>query len=333
MSATASAPECASTAMARLSASLRSGVPGPAWGARSPLRTQIVRNETAHSAHATSRIVQVSQSMTMPGTLTTTTDIVRPPAGRNASSGSGTGTGTGLSVGTVPRCTPCRGVVPAMSVGPPSVSAVPENALLPTRPGGRLDLLDRTRSDHGTPRQLGLDEVGQPLAETTFVVVDLETTGGSPASCAITEIGAVKVRGGEVLGEFQTLVDPGTSVPPMITVLTGITDAMLVGAPRIGEVLPSFLEFSRGAVLVAHNAAFDVGFLRAAATRLDLPWPRPVVVDTVALARRVVTRDEAPNNKLSSLAALFRATTTPRDQAARTSTGDSCRQAGFPARA
>lgn len=202
-----------------------------------------------------------------------------------------------------------------MSVGPSSVSAVPENALLPTRPGGRLDLLDRTRSDHGTPHQLGLDEVGLPLAETTFVVVDLETTGGSPASCAITEIGAVKVRGGEVLGEFQTLVDPGTSVPPMITVLTGITDAMLVGAPRIGEVLPSFLEFARGAVLVAHNAAFDVGFLRAAATRLDMPWPRPVVVDTVALARRVVTRDETPNNKLSSLAALFRATTTPNHRA------------------
>lgn len=182
------------------------------------------------------------------------------------------------------------------------------------RPGGRLALVDRSRAASGTPVQLGLDEVGVPLAEVTFVVVDLETTGGSPTSSAITEVGAVKVRGGEVLGEFQTLVDPGMAVPPMITVLTGITDAMLVGAPRIGEVLPSFLEFAGlgpGTVLVAHNARFDVGFLRAAADRLDLPWPAPQVLDTVALARRVVTRDEAPNHKLGTLAALFGAVTSP----------------------
>ncbi|MEE6274452.1 DEDD exonuclease domain-containing protein [Georgenia sp. MJ206] len=181
-------------------------------------------------------------------------------------------------------------------------------------PGARLPLEDATRAADGVPLQLGMDELGSSLAETTFVVVDLETTGGSPASSEITEIGAVKVRGGEVLGEFQTLVDPGTSVPPMITVLTGITDAMLVGAPRIEEVLPAFLEFaglSGGTVLVAHNAAFDVGFLKAAAARMDLLWPGPPVVDTVKLARRVVTRDEAPNNKLGTLAALFGATTSP----------------------
>ncbi len=200
-------------------------------------------------------------------------------------------------------------------MGSPTVTAVRENLLVPRSPGGRLDLLDARRSDTGTPHQPRLDDVGTSLAETTFVVVDLETTGGSPATCAITEIGAVKVRGGEVLGEFQTLVDSGTSVPPMITVLTGITDAMLVGAPRIAEVLPSFLEFARGAVLVAHNAPFDIGFLRAAASQLDLAWPRPVVVDTVALARRVVTRDESPDNKLSSLATLFGAAVTPNHRA------------------
>ena len=71
---------------------------------------------------------------------------------------------------------------------------------------------------------------------------------------AITEIGAVKVRGGEVLGEFATLVDPGRSIPPQITILTGITDSMVYDAPQIGAVLPSFLEFIRGSVLVAHNA-------------------------------------------------------------------------------
>ncbi|GAB2602036.1 DEDD exonuclease domain-containing protein [Pseudactinotalea suaedae] len=154
-----------------------------------------------------------------------------------------------------------------------------------------------------------------PLHEVTFVVVDLETTGGSPSSSEITEIGAVKVRGGEVLGEFATLVNPGVAIPPTITVLTGITTAMVISAPRIQEVLPSFLEFAHGAVLVAHNAAFDVGFLKANAARMDLAWPRPAVVDTVRLARRVVTRDEAPNHKLHTLARLFASATTPNHRA------------------
>ncbi|WP_098458838.1 DEDD exonuclease domain-containing protein [Flavimobilis soli] len=167
----------------------------------------------------------------------------------------------------------------------------------------------------GTPVQLGLDELGTPLHEVTFVVLDLETTGGKPGAEEITEIGAVKVRGGEVVGEFQTLVNPGVPVPPRIAVLTGITTAMVVDAPRIREVLPSFWEFIHGAVLVAHNASFDIGHLKAAASAMDLAWPGNRVVDTVALARRVVTRDEAPNHKLSTLAALFRATTTPEHRA------------------
>ncbi|WP_448629268.1 exonuclease domain-containing protein [Cellulomonas soli] len=159
--------------------------------------------------------------------------------------------------------------------------------------------------------QLTLDEVGTPLHEVTFVVVDLETTGGTPVDCEITEIGAVKVRGGQVLGEFQTLIDIGGPVPPYIQVLTGITTSMLVGAPRLAEVLPSFLEFAGDAVLVAHNAAFDIGFLKAAAARTGHAWPGNRVVDTVRLARRAVLRDEAPNHKLSTLAALFHATVTP----------------------
>ncbi|TDE88957.1 DEDD exonuclease domain-containing protein [Occultella glacieicola] len=190
-----------------------------------------------------------------------------------------------------------------------------ENLLHPPRPGRRLDLSDAGRSPYQAsgqaPVQLALEDVGTPLYHATFVVVDLETTGGSPAASEITEIGAVKVRGGEVLGEFQTLVNPGVGIPPMITVLTGITNAMVIEAPPIAEVLPAFLEFAHGAVLVAHNARFDVGFLKAAAARMDLSWPRPQVVDTVALARRVVTRDEAPNHKLGTLAALFHAETTP----------------------
>ena len=155
------------------------------------------------------------------------------------------------------------------------------------------------------------DSLGEPLHDTTFVVVDLETTGGSAAVDSITEIGAVKVRGGEVLGEFQTLINPGTGIPPFIVVLTGITDAMVAPAPMIGEVLPAFLEFAKGAVLVAHNAPFDLGFLRAACERHEMAWPAHRKVDTAVLARRVLTRDEAPNCKLATLARLFRTDTEP----------------------
>jgi DNA polymerase-3 subunit epsilon len=155
------------------------------------------------------------------------------------------------------------------------------------------------------------DDLGTPLAGVTFVVVDLETTGGSPAESHITEIGAVKVRGGEVLGEFQTLVNPHVPIPAFIQVLTGITDAMVADAPRIESALPAFLEFARGSVLVAHNARFDVSFLKAAAAQTGVRWPGFEVLDTVLLARQLVPRDEARNHKLSTLAALFGSPTTP----------------------
>ena len=159
--------------------------------------------------------------------------------------------------------------------------------------------------------QATFDSLGEPLHDVTFVVLDLETTGGSANTDSITEIGAVKVRGGEVLGEFQTLVNPGNGIPPFIIVLTGITDAMVAPAPTIDGVLPAFLEFVHGAVLVAHNAPFDLGFLKAACERHGMDWPTHRKVDTAVLARRVLTRDEAPNCKLSTLARLFRAATEP----------------------
>jgi DNA polymerase-3 subunit epsilon len=170
-----------------------------------------------------------------------------------------------------------------------------------------------------------VDEI--PLREITFVVVDLETTGGrarsnpkTPATpCdAITEIGAVKVRGGVVLGEFATLVDPQRSIPPQIVRLTGITTTMVCDAPAIDAVLPMFFEFAGldlGAVLVAHNAGFDTGFLRAAAQRCGIPWPRPEVLCTVRLARRVLTREEAPSVRLAELARLFAVATEPTHRA------------------
>ena len=163
--------------------------------------------------------------------------------------------------------------------------------------------------------QQSFDELGTPLRDVTFCVVDLETTGGAPGSSAITEIGAVKVRGGEVLGEFQTLVNPHEPIPPFIAVLTGITDGMVASSPGIASVLPAFLEFAHGCVLVAHNAPFDVGFLRHDALVHGHDWPDFAVVDTALVARRVLTPDDAPNCKLSTLARVFRAGTTPNHRA------------------
>ncbi len=163
--------------------------------------------------------------------------------------------------------------------------------------------------------QPSFDELGTPLRDVTFCVVDLETTGGAPGVSSITEIGAVKVRGGELIGEFQSLVNPSEPIPPFIAVLTGITDAMVASSPRIGAVLPAFLEFARNCVLVAHNAPFDVGFLKYDADANGYAWPDFGVVDTALLARRVLTPDEAPNCKLGTLARLFRAATTPNHRA------------------
>src|SRR3954453_6710457 len=180
------------------------------------------------------------------------------------------------------------------------------------------DLATRSPEEH-SPRwesQRTFDDLGSPLRDITFCVVALETTGGSAsAGSMITEVGAVKVRGGEVLGEFQTLVNPHQSIPPFIAVLTGITDSMVAAAPPIEQVLPQFLEFAQGSVLVAHNAPFDVGFLKFFAERQQRPWPAFEVLDTAKLARRVVTRDDAPNCKLSSLAVAFGSTTTPNHRA------------------
>ena len=160
-----------------------------------------------------------------------------------------------------------------------------------------------------------VDPAALSLADTTFVVLDLETTGGAADGAGITEIGAVKVRGGEELGVFATLVNPGERLPPFITVLTGITEAMLAPAPPIETVLPSLLEFLRGSVLVAHNAPYDVGFLKAACARHGYTWPNPRVLDTAAVARRALTRDEVPNRKLGTLAQFFHATVQPTHRA------------------
>ena len=153
--------------------------------------------------------------------------------------------------------------------------------------------------------QGSFEDLGVPLSEVTFCVVDLETTGGSPSASAITEIGAVKVKCGEVVGTFQTLVNPGCGIPVFIQLLTGIAESLVADAPSIEGVLPNFLEFARGTVLVAHNARFDIGFLNAALKRADYPRLDHRVIDTAGLARKVLA-GEVPNNRLETLARHLR---------------------------
>ena len=153
--------------------------------------------------------------------------------------------------------------------------------------------------------QRSFDDLGAPLAQVTFCVLDLETTGASPEACAITEVGAIKVRGGECLGTFQTLVNPGAAIPPGITMLTGITEAMVLPAPPIDEVLPALLEFVGGSVVVGHNVRFDLAFLHAAMRRSHRPRLANRWTDTCAIARRLV-RDEVRDCRLLTLANHFR---------------------------
>ncbi|OCA93921.1 DEDD exonuclease domain-containing protein [Actinobaculum suis] len=168
------------------------------------------------------------------------------------------------------------------------------------------------------PEQLTFTDLGPELNEVTFIVVDLETTGNKPGLHAITEIGAVKTRGGETVSEFSTLVNPEVPVPAFIASLTGITTAMTVTAPKIAAALPAFLDFvdpDSRPVLVAHNARFDIGHLRGAAQVLGLDFPSLPVLDTLPLARRVFTREEVPNYKLGTLAGFCRATHSPSHRA------------------
>jgi len=143
---------------------------------------------------------------------------------------------------------------------------------------------------------LGRDLVGlapprwasQNVADATFCIVDLETTGGSPGSSKITEIGAVRVAGLEIVARFSVLVDPQRPIPETITRLTGITNQMVVGQPEIGAALEMFVGFARDDVLVAHNAPFDLRFLtyerrRTAGRYFTQPW-----LDTLTLARRLL---------------------------------------------
>lgn len=162
--------------------------------------------------------------------------------------------------------------------------------------------------------QRSFDDLGTPLHEVTFCVLDLETTGGTAADGGITEIGAVKLCGGEQVATFRTFVNPGHSIPLQITRLTGISESMVADAPPPDTVLPTFLEFLGDAVIVGHNVRYDLGYLNAAMERSGRPKLANRVLDTLRLARRLV-RDEVPNCRLGTLADRFRLPNRPSHRA------------------
>ena len=153
-----------------------------------------------------------------------------------------------------------------------------------------------------SPTTLGLLDwkLADPdLAAVPFVVVDLETTGTRPGPGKITEIGAVRIEGLCAVREFETLVNPQRPIAPKVVEITGITPRMVAGAPRIEEVLPHFLDFLQDAVIVAHNALFDLSFLNYELTRLRGRRLGDGAIDTVLLARQMAPG--LPNYRLGTV--------------------------------
>ncbi len=149
------------------------------------------------------------------------------------------------------------------------------------------------------------------LADLNLVVVDVETTGWLHEHGEITEIGAVRLTGRQLTGEFSSLVRPRGPIPADITALTGITDDMVSRAPQARTALQAFLAFASDCVLVAHNAPFDLGFLTAACVACEITWPPAAVLDTAVLARLLLGPQDVPDCRLGTLAEFFAAKTAP----------------------
>ena len=145
----------------------------------------------------------------------------------------------------------------------------------------------------------GRDDIG---FDEEMIVFDIETTGLDLRRCKITEIGAVRVQNGKVIDRFNTFVDPGTPIPEEIVRLTGITDEMVAGAPKIDAALGAFLDYAGNRLLIAHNAGFDTGFIRRAAEECGMAFENPYL-DTLAMSRYV--NPELKNHKLDTLAKYF----------------------------
>jgi len=139
------------------------------------------------------------------------------------------------------------------------------------------------------------------LSKTDFVVFDLETTGSKAPPCRVIEIGAYRVSKGKISGEYQTLVNPGIAIPSFITGLTGISDEMVKVAPRFKKIAREFLEFIGDAVLVAHNAPFDMRFLNHEIAKIHQNYKvaNPYLC-TVKLSRKLIP--EIDNHRLNTVA-------------------------------
>jgi len=155
-------------------------------------------------------------------------------------------------------------------------------------------------------KRLILTETGEKfreLLDTTFVAVDVETTGPSASKDKITELCAIKIHGGAIVDSLETLVNPGRYIPYDITHLTGITDDMVHNAPTIREVMPQFLDFLGDAIFIAHNAPFDLRFINAELLALGLDRLDNVVLCTYKLARRMFT--ELKQHSLNRMSKFF----------------------------
>jgi DNA polymerase-3 subunit epsilon len=152
-----------------------------------------------------------------------------------------------------------------------------------------------------------------PIHDATYVTVDIEASGCCPGSNSIIELGAARIENGAVVGVFSELIRPHDPIPPAVQQLTGISEAMVADAPLVDDVVPRFRDFAEGAILVAHNHRFDLGFLDYEAERLwGAPFQRPVL-DTVTLAKRL--HPETSKQNLAHLSQLYEIATTPTHRA------------------
>ena len=181
-------------------------------------------------------------------------------------------------------------------------------------PGGRAELARALARRLEGALPPALEGLGTPLERADWLVVDVETTGLGRA-CEITEIGALRMRGTQVVDEFQELVRPSAPIPPFIEKMTGITTDMVAGADPVQAVYPRFAAWAGagapGRVLVAHNADFDMGFLARASRACSMPWRTPPSVDTLSLARLALPRPVVANHRLGTVARYFRTATAP----------------------
>ncbi|MEE9256914.1 MAG: exonuclease domain-containing protein [bacterium] len=159
-----------------------------------------------------------------------------------------------------------------------------------------------SKDDKGRWRAVDTVLKGRFLPDTTFCVVDIETTGGRPPQHRVTELAAVKIKNGKVLGEYHRLVNPGREIPWSVVRLTGITDAMVLDQPELTELLPSFLDFIDGTVFVAHCANFDFHFVRYFASEYLGREIAPPVLCTFKLGQRLLP--QAGRYNLGELAAF-----------------------------